>query len=147
VILVPVFIASAGARVDPRMLDASVLAGAAVFTVLLVAVATVSGWASSQISGVGAGDARAITALLNCRGLMLLVVAVELADHRLIGPRLVAVLFIAAVATTLMTGPLLARAGRLARRVAARDGAEPPNWSLPQTPAIVPRERSSRTAS
>jgi Kef-type K+ transport system membrane component KefB len=147
VILVPVFIASAGARVDPRMLDASVLAGAAVFTILLVAVATVSGWASSRISGVGASDARAITALLNCRGLMLLVVAVELADHRLIGPRLVAVLFIAAVATTLMTGPLLARAGRLARHGAARDGAQPPNWSLPQTPAIVPPERSSRTAS
>jgi hypothetical protein len=44
-----------------------------------------------------------------------------MADHRLIGPRLVAVFFIGAVATTLMTGPLLARAGRLARRAASED--------------------------
>jgi Kef-type K+ transport system membrane component KefB len=121
VILVPVFMAAAGARLDPRMLDVGVLQGAAVFTALLVAVAAAAGSASARTAHIGANDARAITALINCRGLMLLVLGVQMADHRLIGPRLVAVFFIGAVATTLMTGPLLARAGRLARRAASED--------------------------
>jgi hypothetical protein len=42
--------------------------------------------------------------------MMLLALGVELRDHRLIGSRFVAVLYLCAIATTLMTGPLLARA-------------------------------------
>jgi Kef-type K+ transport system membrane component KefB len=131
VILVPVFLAGAGARLDPGTLGLGVLAGAAVFTALLVATALLAGTASSRLPGIGAADASAIAALLNCRGMMLVAIGAEMSDHRLIGPRLVAVFFIGAVATTMMTGPLFARARRHARRTATRDQARPPAWSLP----------------
>jgi Kef-type K+ transport system membrane component KefB len=137
VILVPVFLAGAGARIDPGMLDLGVLAGAAVFTVLLVAVAMLAGSVSSRFPGLGASDASAIAALLNCRGMMLLALGVEMSDHRLIGARLVAVFFIGAVATTAMTGPLLARAQRLAHRAASLNRARPPAWSLPSTTVVA----------
>ena len=135
-ILVPVFLAAAGARLDPRVLDVDVLEAAALFTSLLVLVATLGGYTSARVSHVGASEARAFMALINCRGMMLLALGVQMADRRLIGPRLVAVFFIGAVATTLMTGPLLARAGRLARRAASRDRVQPPSWSTPATPAV-----------
>jgi Kef-type K+ transport system membrane component KefB len=130
VILVPVFMAAAGARVDPRTLGLSVLAGAAVFTVLLVAVACLAGSVSSRFSVLGASDATAIAVLLNCRGLMLLVLGVEMSDHRLIGSRLVAVFFIGAVATTAMTGPMFAGAQRRAHRAASQNRVRPPSWSI-----------------
>jgi len=146
VILVPVFLAATGARLDPRVLDLGVLEGAAVFTSLLVAVAALAGSASARISHIGANDARAITALINCRGMMLLALGAQMADHRLIGPRLVAVFFIGAVATTLMTGPLLARAGRLARRAASEDQVQPPSWSTRDGATRAPGEQRPRAA-
>jgi Kef-type K+ transport system membrane component KefB len=129
VLLVPVFLAAAGARIDPRVLDLGVLEGAFLFTVLLVAVAVIGGSAMARIPEIGRVDARAITALVNCRGLMLLAIAVQMSDHRLIGPRLLAVFFFGAVTTTLMTGPVLARAARLA----SREGARPPTWALSES--------------
>lgn len=106
-ILVPIFLAAAGARIDLRLLDVRVFEGAAVFTILLVAVAAVGTLAQSGAPGTGTHNRATTMALLNCRGLMLLAVGVEMASHRLAGARLVAVFFIGAVTTTLMTGPLL----------------------------------------
>jgi Kef-type K+ transport system membrane component KefB len=136
VILVPVFLAGAGARVDPRALDLGVLTGAAVFTALLGAVAILGASLSSRFAVLGPGEASSLAALLNCRGMMLLALGVELRDHGLIGVRLVAVLYLCAIATTLMTGPLFVRAlgGRRRRRrrpwvrtpgCAARSGLRP----------------------
>ena len=112
VILVPVFLAGAGARLDPRALDLGVLTGATVFTALLGAVAIIGASLSSRCSALGRGEASSLGALLNCRGMMLLALGVELRDLHLIGARLVAVFYLCAIATTLMTGPLLARARR-----------------------------------
>jgi Kef-type K+ transport system membrane component KefB len=145
-LFVPVFLAAAGARLDPRVLDAGVLEGAALFTALLVVVAALGGYVSARISHVGASDARAIMALINCRGMMLVALGIEMADRRLVGSRLVAVFFIGAVATTLMTGPLLARAGRLARRAASRDRVQPPSWSTPEIPAMTSDQRPPAAA-
>ena len=79
----PVFFAAGGMRIDPRLIDLGVLQAAAFFTILLVAVGVLSGLVSSRVRGITTSEARTIGALLNCRGLML-------------------------IATTLMTGPLLA---------------------------------------
>lgn len=111
-VLVPVFLASAGERVDPRLLDGEVILGAVVFTALLLAVALPSGLVAKRVARFSAPEAKTIAALLNCRGLLLLVLAVAMADEDLIGPSLVAVLFLGALATTLMTGPLLGWAQR-----------------------------------
>jgi Kef-type K+ transport system membrane component KefB len=110
VILVPVFLAGAGARVDPRVLDLGVLAGAAVFTALLGTVAILGASVSSRLAVLGPSEVSSIAALLNCRGMMLLALGVELLDHRLIGSRLLAVFYLCALATTIMTGPLFALA-------------------------------------
>lgn len=137
VILVPVFMAAAGARVDPRMLDVGVFEGAAVFTALLVAVVALAGLVTSRFGALSSSDASAIASLLNCRGMMLLALGVEMSDHRLIGSRLVAVFFIGAVVTTLMTGPVFARAQRRAHRTASQNRALPPAWSLPASAAVA----------
>jgi Kef-type K+ transport system membrane component KefB len=107
-VLVPVFFAAGGMRIDPRMIDVGVVQAAALFTILLVAVGFLSGLASSRVRGITSREARTIAALVNCRGLMLIALPLDMLDHRLIGPRLVAVFFFGAVVTTLMTGPLLA---------------------------------------
>jgi Kef-type K+ transport system membrane component KefB len=111
-ILVPIFLVGAGGRIDVRTLDLAVLAGAVVFTGLLVAVAALGGWISTRLATFDAGEAVQITVLLNCRGMMLFALGAQMSDQRLIGSRLVAVLFLGAVATTLMTGPLLDRVQR-----------------------------------
>jgi Kef-type K+ transport system membrane component KefB len=95
-------------RIDPRMIDIGVIQAAALFTILLIAVGLLSGLVSSRIKGITTGDAKTIAALLNCRGLMLIALPLDMLDHRLIGPRLLPVFFCGAVVTTLMTGPLLA---------------------------------------
>jgi Kef-type K+ transport system membrane component KefB len=116
VILVPVFLAGAGARVDPSALDLGVITGAAVFTALLGAVAILGASLSSRFAVLGPGEASSLAALLNCRGMMLLALGTELRDHRLIGSRLFAVFYLCAIATTLITGPLFARARGERRR-------------------------------
>ena len=60
VLLVPVVLAAAGARIDPRVLDLGVLEGAVLFTVLLVAVAVIGGSAMARVPEIGRVDARAI---------------------------------------------------------------------------------------
>lgn len=107
-VLVPVFFAAGGMRIEPRVIDAGVIQAAALFTICLVAVGFLGGLASSRVRGITSREARTIAALLNCRGLMLIALPLEMLDHRLIGPRLVAVFFFGAVLTTLVTGPLLA---------------------------------------
>jgi Kef-type K+ transport system membrane component KefB len=131
VILVPVFLADAGARVAPGTLDFGVLTGAAVLTVLLLAVGVLGAAVSSRFPVLGNGNATALAALLNCRGVMLVALGVEMRDHRLIGSKLVGVFFICAIATTIMTGPLFARAQRLAHRAALRNGAGAATLTLP----------------
>ncbi len=112
VIGVPVFLAAAGIHVDVSTFDAELLPAAAVFLAMLVTVAGAAGVAAARSRHIAAGQAAKIAALLNCRGLMLLALAVGLAESELIGPSLAVVLFAGALVTTLMTGPLLAREER-----------------------------------
>jgi Kef-type K+ transport system membrane component KefB len=109
---VPIFLAGAGGRIEVQALDLSVVGGAVVFTVLLVAVAALGGWVYTRLATFDAGEAVQVAVLLNCRGMMLFALGEQMRDQGLIGSRLVAVLFLGAVATTLMTGPLLDRVRR-----------------------------------
>ena len=94
------------------LVAAWLLGALAVFTALLLAVALPSGLVAKRVARFSAPEATTIAALLNCRGLLLLVLAVAMADDDLIGPSLVAVILLGALATTLMTGPLLRWAQR-----------------------------------
>lgn len=90
-ILIPIFFAAAGERVDPAAIDGSVIAAAAVFLTLSTAVAALAGAAAAQLPGISQGEARSIAALRNCRGLVLLALAVSMIDQPLIGAGLVTV--------------------------------------------------------
>jgi Kef-type K+ transport system membrane component KefB len=138
-VLVPVFFAAGGMRIDPRLIDVGVVQAAALFTIPLVAVGLLSGLASSRVRGVTTREARTIAALLNCRGLMLIALPLDMLDHRLIGPRLVTVFFFGAVVTTLMTGPLLAWAGRADAHSDMEDDKLPASLASPDGMAATAR--------
>ena len=62
---------------------------------------------AARLTGVGWREAAALGVLMNTRGLMELIVLNVGLDHRVLSPTLFAMLVIMAVATTLMTAPLL----------------------------------------
>jgi Kef-type K+ transport system membrane component KefB len=141
-VLVPVFFTAGGMRIDPRMIDVGVVQAAALFAILLVAVGFLSGLASSRVQGITRREARTIAALLNCRGLMLIALPLDMLDHRLIGPRLVTVFFFGAIVTTLMTGPLLAWAEHTDVRSDIEDGELPASLTPPDGTAAAALARS-----
>lgn len=124
VALMPIFFALAGLGMTA---DAFVGAGigALLLIVLVAVVGKVAGGAlGARLSGMGWRQGFAVGALMNARGLMELVVIKVGLDAGLIGPVLFTMLFTMAIATTLMTGPLLALAGGRPR--AANPAADAP---------------------
>jgi len=115
-ILLPLFFAFTGLRTQVGLLDG----GDWLMCALVIAVATLGklGGAAlaSRLSGQGWRDALALGALMNTRGLMELVVLNIGYDLGFIGDRIYTMMVLMALATTLMTGPLLTliRGGRSA---------------------------------
>jgi Kef-type K+ transport system membrane component KefB len=106
--LVPVFFAFTGLRVHLDSLSRGT--DWAVFALLLaVAVAGKLGGVSlaARISGYPWRDALALGALMNTRGLMELIVLNVGLDMGILSPRIFAMMVLVALATTMMTGPLL----------------------------------------
>ena len=122
VLLMPVFFALAGMGTTA---DAFTVAGLGAFVlILLVAVAgkLLGGGLGAKLSGYGTRDSLAVGALMNARGLIELIVMKVGLDAGLIGPPMFTLLLLLAIATTLMTGPLLGLLGR----GSARHGADQP---------------------
>jgi Kef-type K+ transport system membrane component KefB len=122
ILLLPVFFAYTGMRTQIALVS-----GPADWLVCLaiVAVATagkVGGtFAAARLSGLTARDSAALGVLMNTRGLMGLIVLDVGLEMGVIAPTLFAMMVLMALATTMMTGPLLnllgvtgdaARAGR-----------------------------------
>ena len=123
VLLMPVFFAMAGLGTTA---DAFTAAGfGALLLILAVAVlGKVAGGAlGARLSGYGARDSLAVGSLMNARGMMELIVMKVGLDAGLIGAEMFTLLLLLAIATTLMTGPLLGLLGVRSAHVDA--GAEP----------------------
>ena len=123
VLLMPVFFALAGLGTSTGAFTAAGLG--ALLLVLLVAVLgkVAGGGLGARWSGLSTRDSLAVGSLMNARGLMELIVMKVGLDAGLIGPEMFTLLLVLAIATTLMTGPLLALCGWRASPVEADAGS------------------------
>lgn len=141
VVLLPVFLAFSGLNTDFTRLGIGFLAGIALFLVAGIAGKWLAGAASARLGGLSWAEGNVIGVLMNCRGLLVLVVAlIALQDGVITGQLQVGAVLMALV-TTMMTGPLFDRfAARLPadeRPVGATAGGPPPAQEDRLEPAPV----------
>ena len=109
VLLLPAFFAITGLRTQIGLLGGADW----LFCVLIILAATAGKYGgtlfAARMSGIGWRDSSALGMLMNTRGLMELIVLNVGLDLRVISPRMFAMLVIMAIATTLMTTPVLDR--------------------------------------
>jgi Kef-type K+ transport system membrane component KefB len=120
VVLLPIFLAFSGLQTDFTRLQAAALPGIAIF--LLAGILTK--WGGGAIVGRAAGlswrEGNVLGVLLNCRGLLVLVVGLIAVQQNVITGSLQIGAVVMALVTTAMTGPLFDIAQRdLARPVSA----------------------------
>jgi Kef-type K+ transport system membrane component KefB len=123
-LLLPVFFAYSGLRASITLIDGGAL-WAAWAVLMLVAVGGKLGGSAvaARLSGLPWSESLALGILMNTRGLMELVILTIGLEVGAISPTLYAMMVLMAVATTVMTAPLLALVERHAR-VAARAAAD-----------------------
>ena len=108
IFMIPIFLAVAGLQTDFRTLDdTSLIPGILVFLAFMVAGKWFVGAAAARVAGLNFKEANTIGVLMNCRGLMLLVVAIVAGSFGGITPEMRAVFALGAIVTTMMTGPLV----------------------------------------
>jgi Kef-type K+ transport system membrane component KefB len=108
--LLPVFLAFSGLRTDFTTLGWAWLPGIALFVVIAIASKWGGGLLSGRLGGLTWGESNSIGILMNCRGLLVLVVALAALNAGVISPQMQAGAVVMALVTTMMTGPLVDRA-------------------------------------
>ncbi|MGY1709281.1 cation:proton antiporter [Geodermatophilus sp. SYSU D00758] len=109
VFLLPVFLAYSGLRTDFTTLTWAVVPGIALFVVVAVAAKWGGGLVSGRLGGLSWAESNALGILMNCRGLLVLVVALVALNAGVISPQMQAGVVVMALVTTAMTGPLVDR--------------------------------------
>ena len=115
-VLLPVFLGVAALHTDLRELG-DVLGPALAIIAAVMAIKLAVGHLAARLAGFDAGEARAIGALLQCGGIMTIAISLDVLQAGVIGLRLHATLTLVGLISTLVAGPLLARA-RLPEAVA-----------------------------
>jgi Kef-type K+ transport system membrane component KefB len=106
VFMIPVFLAVSGLQTDLTTLGTEHIGGILIFLLAMVVGKWVVGAAAGLAVGLNFKEANAIGVLMNCRGLMILVVALVGKQAGVITDPMQGVFVIGAIVTTLMTGPL-----------------------------------------
>ena len=123
IILLPIFLAFSGLRTDFTVLRGEHVVG----IVLFVVAAIVGKWLGSavfaRLGGLSWGEGNVLGILMNCRGLLVLVVGLIALTGGVISPALQVAGVVMALVTTMMTGPLF---DAFAPRVAPPPEAEIP---------------------
>lgn len=114
VVGIPVFLAVSGLQTDLRLLRAEHLGAVALFLAAVAVAKCGVGAGVGRLAGLPGRDAAVVGVLLSCGGLVTLVVALAARQLGLITPAMQAVFVVAAIVTTLATGPLLSRFSRRA---------------------------------
>ena len=135
VFLIPIFLAVAGLQTDFRLLTWELVPGVLLFLAAMVAGKWFVGTGSGLAVGLRWREANTIGVLMNCRGLMILVVAVAAGSFGGITPEMRVVFALGAIVTTLMTGPLVDRF--LPREDVERERGKSIQASLPDLPAMT----------
>ena len=107
VFLIPVFLAVAGIQTDFTVVTADLIPGILLFLAAMVAGKWVVGALAGAAVGLRWREANTIGVLMNCRGLMILVVAIVAGSFGALTPEMRVVFALGAIVTTLMTGPLV----------------------------------------
>jgi Kef-type K+ transport system membrane component KefB len=106
-VLLPIFLAFSGLQTDLTAVPVAASGG----LVLLLAAAIVSKWGGgavlARLSGLSWAESNVLGILMNCPGVIVLVVALVGLQNGVITPALQAGIVLVALITTLMTGPLL----------------------------------------
>jgi Kef-type K+ transport system membrane component KefB len=103
----PVFLAVSGLRTDLKLLTLDLIPGLLLFLATMIVGKWVVGYASGRFVGLRSHQANTLGVLLNCRGLLILVVGLIGLQLGLITGAMQAVFVVGAIVTTLMTGPLV----------------------------------------
>lgn len=103
----PVFLAVSGLRTDLTLIRPNLLGGILLFIALMIAGKWLVGYVAGRATGLSGRDANAIGVLLNCRGLLILVVALIGLELNVITPQMQLVFVLGAIVSTMMTGPLM----------------------------------------
>jgi Kef-type K+ transport system membrane component KefB len=103
----PVFLAVSGLRTDLKTLGLDLVPGLLIFLALMIVGKWGVGYVSGRLVGLKGNQANTIGVLLNCRGLLILVVALIGLQLGVITQAMQGVFVIGAIVTTLMTGPLV----------------------------------------
>lgn len=103
----PVFLAVSGLRTDLGLLNTGLIGGILLFVALMIIAKLGVGFAAGRAVGLNNRDAGTLGALMNCRGLLILVVALIGLQLGVITPQMQIVFVIGAIVTTMMTGPLV----------------------------------------
>lgn len=107
VFMIPIFLAVAGLQTDFRVLTVELIPGLLVFIAFMIAGKWFVGAAAGRAVGLNFKEANTIGVLMNCRGLMILVVAIVASQFGGITPEMRVVFALGAIVTTMMTGPLV----------------------------------------
>jgi Kef-type K+ transport system membrane component KefB len=135
-ILLPIFLAFSGLATDFTKLKPEFWGGIAIFLVAGIVAKWGAGIIFGKLGGLSWAEANVIGILMNCRGLLILVVAlIALNEAKVITPEMQVGGVLMALVTTMMTGPLFDRF--LPAATAA--GAGPP--PAPITPPSAVAER------
>jgi Kef-type K+ transport system membrane component KefB len=106
-ILLPIFLAFSGLQTDFTKLKPEFWAGIAIFLVAGVFAKWAGGAVFARLGGLSWAEGNVIGVLMNCRGLLILVVAlIALNDAKVISPQMQIGGVLMALITTMMTGPL-----------------------------------------
>ncbi|MCK9487986.1 MAG: cation:proton antiporter [Xanthomonadales bacterium] len=127
IVLMPIFFALAGLNTTG---DAFVGAGLGALGLIMAAAVVgkiAGGAAGARMAGLGWRDSLAVGSLMNARALMELIVIKVGLDAGVIGQQAFTMLLVMAIATTVMTGPLLSLfLGRKSDALPARASTPPP---------------------
>lgn len=111
-ILLPIFLAFSGLMTDFTLLSTPALGG----LMVLLGAAVISKWGGGALLGRAGGlawrDANVLGILMNCRGLLVLVIGLVGVQNGVITPLMQVGAVLMALITTMMTGPLFDRYGR-----------------------------------
>lgn len=112
VALLPLFLAFSGFATDFTDLDATTFVALLILLVSAVASKIIAGAGTGRLFGLSWNEGATIGILANCRGLLVLVVALMGIESGVVTPRFQAVAVAIALVTTAMTGPLTDLASR-----------------------------------
>lgn len=106
VVLLPLFLAFSGLSTDFTKLSASAMGGITLFLVAGVAAKWLAGAAGARLGGLSWSEGNVLGILMNCRGLLVLVVGLLAMEAGVITAALQVGGVLMALLTTAMTGPL-----------------------------------------